>query len=297
MPETQTQLCLDEVIGNDTLEAMPQSAVKLLEISRQPDVGPNDLAVPIESDPGLSVQVLKFVNSSYFGFSRKISSIPLAINLVGFKTIMNFTLWNAIYSMIPNPKCDNFDLKGLWQDSLRRAVFGRIFAKRCGLTSGEEVFAGALMQDLAVPLLVAAKPDEYAKLLERSVVESKRLSELEEEHFGWNHAEVAAQCCTRWKFPESLVSMIRMHVQPTSKFPKTNAERVVSVCSLLPSVTYESWPEQARFGKCVRALVAKVTPETLLEETDAEFAKLAPSINVDANCKPLLGWTKIETTQ
>ena len=38
--------------------------------------------MPIESDPGLTGQVLRFVNSSYFRFSREISSVKLAITLV-----------------------------------------------------------------------------------------------------------------------------------------------------------------------------------------------------------------------
>ena len=67
--------------------------------------------------------MLKFVNSSYFGFSREISSVKLAITLVGIRTIKNFSLWSAVFSLMPNPKCGPFDLKSLWQDSLRRCFF------------------------------------------------------------------------------------------------------------------------------------------------------------------------------
>lgn len=281
---------LDDVIENQTLQAMPQSAVQLLEISQQEDVGPNDLAVPIESDPGLAAQVLRFVNSSYFGFSRKISSIPLAINLVGFKTIKNFTLWNALYSMIPNPKCDGFNLQGLWQDSLRRAVFGRMFAHHCGLDTAEEVFAGALMQDMAVPMLINTQPECYAELLERTVTESRRLSDLEREEFGWDHAEVGAMCCEKWNFPTNLVEMIRNHTKPASSFEATDSDRVIAVCSLLPSVSCDTWPEQARLHTTVKRLLPSVRLEQLFERTDSEFTKLAPSINMTADCKPLTEW-------
>lgn len=285
---------LEDIIQNETLQAMPQSAVQLLEISQQEDVGPNDLAVPIESDPGLAAQVLRFVNSSYFGFSRKVSSIPLAINLVGFKTIKNFTLWNALYSMIPIPKCESFHLQSLWQDSLRRAVFGRMFAHHCGLESAEEVFAGALMQDMAVPLLIDARPEIYTELLQRSVTENRRLSDLERETFGWDHAEIGAQCCERWNFPANLVEMIRHHTRPASTFDNTNDDRVISVCSLLPSVSAQTWDEQGRLKTTVRRLLPGVRVEQLFARTDSEFAKLAPSINMDADCKPLMEWLDSE---
>lgn len=289
MADTKT-IPLEHIIQNETLQAMPQSAVQLLEISQQEDVGPNELATPIESDPGLAAQVLRFVNSSYFGFSRKISSIPLAINLVGFKTIKNFTLWNALYSMIPNPNCDGFDLRCLWQDSLRRAVFGRMFAHHCGLDTAEEVFAGALMQDMAVPMLINAQPRAYLDLLARSVGESRRLSDLEREVFGWDHAEIGALCCEKWNFPSNLVEMIRHHTRPASTFEATDANRVISVCSLLPSVSSDSWDEKGRMQTTMRRLLPNVRLAQLFERTDSEFAKLAPSINMTADCKPLMEW-------
>ena len=73
---------LEQLLTGSQLPALPQSAIRLLELSRDPDNGPAEFAVPIESDPGLTSQVLRFVNSSYFGFSREISSVKLAITLV-----------------------------------------------------------------------------------------------------------------------------------------------------------------------------------------------------------------------
>src|SRR4029079_5498339 len=60
---------LKELLSGAQLPALPQSAIRLLELSQNPDNGPAEFAQPIESDPGLTGQVLKFVNSSYFGFS------------------------------------------------------------------------------------------------------------------------------------------------------------------------------------------------------------------------------------
>ena len=78
------------------------------------------------------------MNSSYFGFSREISSVKLAITLVGIRTIKNFALWSAVFSLMPNPKCGSLDLKNLWQDSLRRALFARAMGKALGLKEAEE---------------------------------------------------------------------------------------------------------------------------------------------------------------
>src|ERR671924_759880 len=139
---------LQRILQGAQLPALPQSAIRLMELSRDQDNGPAEYAVPIEADPGLTGQILKFVNSAYFGFSREISNVKMAITLVGIRTVKNFALWSAVFSLMPNPKCGPFDLKSLWQDSLRRALFSRGFGKVLGLKEAEDLFASALLQDM-----------------------------------------------------------------------------------------------------------------------------------------------------
>ena len=51
---------LKDLLRSAQLPALPQSAIRLLELSQDPDNGPVEFAVPIEADPGLTGQVLKF---------------------------------------------------------------------------------------------------------------------------------------------------------------------------------------------------------------------------------------------
>ena len=166
MTTTDSKPKLEDIIRGAQLPALPQSAISLLELSQDSENGPIEFAVPIEADPGLTGQVLRFVNSSYFGFSREISSIKLAITLVGVRTIKNFALWSAVFSLMPNPKCGPFDLKSLWKDSLRRGLFARSMGGLMGIKSAEDLFAAALLQDMAVPLLAKEMPDQYMSLFE-----------------------------------------------------------------------------------------------------------------------------------
>ena len=84
---------LRKILSAVQLPALPQSAIRLLELAQDPAISASAFAVPIEADAGLASQVLRFVNSSYFGFSREIGSVKLAITLVGIRTIRNFALW------------------------------------------------------------------------------------------------------------------------------------------------------------------------------------------------------------
>ncbi len=211
MTNQKASLRIESLLAGAQLPALPQSAIRLLQLSQDPENGPAEFAVPIETDPGLTGQVLKFVNSSYFGFAREIASIKLAITLVGIRTIKNFALWSAVFSLMPNPKCGPFDLKSLWQDSLRRGLFARSLGRILGQADSEDLFAAALLQDMAVPLLAKEMPEEYDKLFQGRRGGQTRLSELEQERFGWTHSEAASILARRWSLPDEFADLIECH--------------------------------------------------------------------------------------
>ena len=278
---------LNKVLSAEHLPAMPQSAIRLLEVSRDPAAGPAEFAIPIEADPGLTVQVLKFVNSSYFGFRNEISNVKQAVTLVGVRTIKNFSLYSAVFGLIPDPKCGPFDLKKLWQDSLRRALFARRMGKVLGMEEAEEPFAAALLQDMAVPLLAKEVPDAYSKLFgARTHSENRiRLSDLEQHVFGWTHAEAAGIMARKWSLPENFAVLIEDHLavdhwadNPTSEPGKL----AVAMSALLPTTSDPGWTEYELFEKNY----AKVSPAgapsvpELLAQVDDEFLDFAPVLRI-----------------
>ena len=284
---------LKELLNTAQLPALPQSAIRLLELSQNPDNGPAEFAVPIESDPGLTGQVLKFVNSSYFGFSREISSIKLAITLVGIRTIKNFALWSAVFSLMPNPKCGPFDLKSLWQDSLRRGLFARAFGKLLGLKDGEELFAASLLQDMAVPLLAKEQPQRYLKLLESRAHGEGRLSDLERAEFGWTHAEAAGYMARHWSLPEEFARLIECHTELDklmAENPKEIGKLAVALSALLPANHDQQWYEREKFVASYEKLAqgrGKSIPD-LFAQIDAEFAEFAPVLKLAIPAKSLV---------
>ncbi len=296
MPEPWfTATDLKKILRGSQLPGLPQSAIRLLELSRDPENGPAEFAVPIESDPGLAGQVLRFVNSSYFGFSREISSVKLAITLVGIRTIKNFALWSAVFSLMPNPKCGPFDLKSLWQDSLRRALFARTLAKLLGLKEAEEAFAAALLQDMAVPLLAKERPALYAKLLRARQDGRVRLSVLEQHAFGWTHGEAAGMMARHWNLPEDFAVLIENHLEVDRWIEQQEREPgklAVAISALLPTSSDRTWAERARFEECYGRVCPADGPPLvdLLEQIEQDFNEIAPVLKVSCPGKTLVDY-------
>lgn len=286
------KLELKKILSIAQLPGLPQSAIRLLELSQDPTNGPAEFAVPIEVDPGLTGQVLRFVNSSYFGFAHEISNIKMAITLVGIRTIKNFALWSAVFSLMTNPKCGPFDLKSLWQDSLRRALFARFIAKLLEMKDAEDVFAAALLQDMAIPILAKESPQLYANLLESRKQGQFRLSALETQLFGWTHAQAAAMMTRHWNLPDAFANLIESHTA-IEKFidqPREAPDKVaVAMSALLPTIADPGWTECQQFESNYEKIVPGNSPTImeLLSQTDTEFDHFAPFMKLATPAKSL----------
>ena len=293
---------LEDVFHSEVLPALPHSAITLLQLSQSPDSGPADFTKPIEADPGLMGQVLKFVNSSYFGFSREIMSVQQALTLVGTRAITNFALWNAVFSVIPNPKFGPFDLKSLWQDSLRRALFARMLGRSLNLSNSEDLFAGALLQDMAIPLLLKELPAEYEGLVERRAEEGRRLSGLEKEMFGWDHADAAAMLARQWKLPDEFVTLIAQHTQVSELLSVGESQRgpaCVALASLLPSCCDERWGEKHQLVDGYSQLTGQNESglEKLFTEVDEATCEFAPVLKLPVPKTSLVEYLKREDSK
>ena len=295
MTSTQIKISLEDVLASAQLPALPQTAIRLLELSQDASNGPAEFAKPIEADAGLMGQVLRFVNSSYFGFAREIASVKQALQLVGVRTIKNFALWSAVFSLIPNPKFGPFDLKSLWQDSLRRAVFARLLGRILKLPNSEDLFAAALLQDMAIPLLLKELPEQYAELVERRGIEHVRLSHLEREEFGWDHAQAAAALCRSWKLPEEFAAIIERHTEfgeLMNAVPRKLDAACVALASLLPACKDEEWGEREAFVAGLNQLLpsGNGTVLDLLKQADISFDEFAPLMNLAVPERSLVMW-------
>ena len=289
-----TSVGLDSLFSAAPLPALPQSAVRLLEISQDPQKGPDDFAEVLQYDPALASQVLRFVNSSYFGFRNKLSSVKQGITLVGIRTIKNFVLWTAVFSTAPDPKCRAFALESFRHDALRRGLFAKSLGRLLDAEDLDETFTAALLQDIAVPFLVKEFPEQYTALLQQRKDDRIRLSQLEREKFGWTHSDAAHTLFERWNLPSKISDLVQSHtdvdkliVQPGCKVETL----AVALSSMLPADCDQEWHECERLDEYYRRIDNQRMPtlQELLVEVDQAFVEIATSLGVGANV-----WTLAE---
>jgi HD-like signal output (HDOD) protein len=65
--------------------SMPRTRIKLRVLLNEIDVPLTEIEEILRHDPGLSTNILRLTNSTYFGLSTKVGSLKQAVMLLGIK--------------------------------------------------------------------------------------------------------------------------------------------------------------------------------------------------------------------
>jgi len=202
-------------LGPLRLPSPPQALARVIEAASDPSVPVSALARAVSSDAGLSVQLLRMVNSSMYNRGARIATVERAVALLGNRALRHLALCVAVQSCVRG-KMGTFDLDGFWEDSLRRALAARLLAERCpqAETDPMEAFTFGLLQDLGVVALMQTAPDRAAQwMAARGRMSGDRRS-IEHDVFGLTHDEVAESLVTAWSLAPELAMPMRYHHEP-----------------------------------------------------------------------------------
>jgi putative nucleotidyltransferase with HDIG domain len=206
--ETKRQEIRRRLRDIQSLPTLPPIAAKLNKMVEDEDITANQLGNVIERDQVLTSKLLKMVNSSFYGFPQRISTVANAIVLLGINVIKTLIVTSSIFEMMQSSDV------GLWEHSLGCATIASLIAKKKGLKNPEEVSTAALLHDLGKVVVRAELPSEYDALL--ALVEQKGISmrEAEEELLGVSHSEIGGWLVHQWNLPDRLVLPITWHHRP-----------------------------------------------------------------------------------
>lgn len=195
------------------LGTLPVVAEKINEAVARDTCTPAALANIIEKDAGLCARVLKLANSSFYGLSRQVDTIPRAITVLGFNMVRDTALTVSVHRLFAGSRHSGLDVEGLWLHSLACAVAARAVVGASHAEEAQQAFLGGVLHDIGALLMGRIFPDETAALCRAR----HRLPELlaaEREAVGVTHPELGALASEHWHFPATLVELIRWHHQP-----------------------------------------------------------------------------------
>jgi HD-like signal output (HDOD) protein len=178
------------------------------------DASVSSLARIMAGDQALAAMVLKLANSAYYGYARKIESLPDAVVLLGFASVKNLAITASITRLLTSDRDEYAGIRSdLFDHSLATAVGARILG-RTKRISGEKAFVAGLLHDLGLIVLVCYRKPLFGELMRAAESSGRSFDDVELEVCGFEHAELGSLIAAEWKFPPALCEALRYHHHP-----------------------------------------------------------------------------------
>lgn len=112
------------------LPTLPIIVSRVLEVADDSGASANELAEIVARDMSVSAKVLNLANSAFYGFSRRITTIPQAVVVLGFETVRSLALSVSVFeSLNSSQDAASFDREAFWVHSIGCGTVSRITAK------------------------------------------------------------------------------------------------------------------------------------------------------------------------
>ncbi len=205
----------------------PTSIYDLLQLVRAEESSNADIAQGLGADPGMTVRVLRLVNSAGFGLRQTVDDVSQAVQLIGRSSLESILISAAVHETLPRKSRHGFDSNAFWQLSAQRAAIAGALAGELCPARRSLCWTAGLLQDLAIPLLVELEGPVYCSILQDWRDGHEPLDKLEREVLGTDHAEIARTICEEWDFPAPLTESIATHHETDGGEPRP--ERLVAL--------------------------------------------------------------------
>jgi putative nucleotidyltransferase with HDIG domain len=201
---------LAKVAGNvEMLPSAPRAFQQILACLQQPNASVAEAARIIGSDVAMTANVIKLVNSAFFGSRQPITTAGRAVAYLGLDTLGTLVLGHSAFKSGVATGIVGFSLELLWQHSLDVAMAARTVAlcEKLSPTQAEEAFLAGMLHDVGKVVFatrsVAVIGDPGSSVDERTA------------QMQAHHAEVGAYLLGLWGFPNSIVEAVAFHHSPS----------------------------------------------------------------------------------
>jgi putative nucleotidyltransferase with HDIG domain len=215
------------------LPTLPIVVAQILKLVSSRESDANDVQSLLARDQSLTTKIMRLVNSSFYGYSGRITTLQQAVVILGFDTIKSIALSATVFSAFPSRARTTFDREAFWRHSIATAVAARLLAKESRYPQVEEAFVAGILHDIGKVVL-----DEYATELFDSVLayveeHDVLIYEAEREVLGFSHAQIGRWLATKWGLPAEFVDVIFYHHQPGNAQKAAHLTAIVHTADVL----------------------------------------------------------------
>jgi HD-like signal output (HDOD) protein len=216
------------------LPTLPSMLNNINQMILNPRTSAKEVAQVIASDPALTSKVLRVVNSSFYGFPNRITTITHAIVILGFNTIKSIVLSSTIFDVFRRTvRPGDFDRTEFWKHSIGCGAAAKVLGRRLSYPMLEELFIAGLLHDVGKIVMDQFLPDKFVEVLNLVRTRDILIADAESQVLGATHADVGAWLFEKWNLSKGLVETTRCHHNPALAAENPRFAEIIHLSDIL----------------------------------------------------------------
>ena len=223
----------------DKMPDLPLCVKKAIDIASDEKSNLDELVSLVSSDPVIVANILRIVNSSYYGLSHKTDNLHIAVVLLGLKEIIKIII-RSYFTKTPGAgkTYKKYNTKELWMHSYLVSICAENFINESDQQRRGVFLTLGLLHDISKFSLC-----EFALDFKKSGIKPHKdkdtpmtdyILEKEEMLFGINHAIMGKILAQKWNLSDRIVSVLEYHHYPSffglSEIPAEFEEEISVIC-------------------------------------------------------------------
>ena len=224
-----------------TLPALPEVLIRMQEILDSDQIDIDEVADLMKGDPALVGQILKMVNSAYFGLPKEVADVKYAIAFLGLNEIHRIMLSFAIADTFVTEQKE--ELKELWLHSFHTALCADYLVNKNGAHRYPlDYWSAALLHDVGKFVYLKFFPDQFIGLKQYALKNGCLFNTAEVELDVPTSAYLGTLLCDHWRLPLIVRDSCEAHTlemlhEPVQDSSQPQVGVLVSVSNLLSTLS------------------------------------------------------------
>lgn len=201
----EKKVILNKLSQMNNLPALSANIMKVMLLLRDENVKLNALVYAIERDQSLTVQLLKLVNSGFYGLRNTVDSVERAVALLGILNIKHLVYSASIINFFSKDEQEE------WNHSYSSSVMMTNIIRDNELCGVSNLPMAMLMHDIGKVVLRKFSPLKYQLAVKNSKEEQIPIFAIENGIFQITHAEAGALLLEKWDSVPEIIKPILYH--------------------------------------------------------------------------------------
>jgi HD-like signal output (HDOD) protein len=236
--------------------SLPEAVIRINDLIESGDASNSEIGRVLLNDAALTAKLLKFANSSYFGFSGKVDTANRAISIIGHKELRNLVIAASVTTTFKDIPQNLLNMDDFWQHSVACGVIARLLSSN--VENRERFFIAGLLHAVGRLVLLNQFPKEFTKVLYHLKDGEEAVLKAEHKIFGFNHAVLGAELLRQWKLPSDICNMVELQFDPMRE-----SKYKYEASTLNAAVTLANWIQPCYVHR-------KISLEELISENSKE---------------------------